>query len=160
MRSLRNEIFISPQEVSDLVCAVITTHECQPDTAELQNSYHRYSQCALLEEALLNFILQQSGKSKDKQVLLGLLGTFNLATEVPPKTRFSHEISTPKKSVSKVLFVPSLLIYDHKVSYCKQDGDIVIQYYFPDKFLPESIFNQLLVKTIQWCCKFKHMVRW
>ena len=160
VRSLKNEIFISPQEVSDLVCTVITTHKCQPDTAELQQSYHRYNQYALLEEALLNFILQQSGRCEDKQVLLGLLDTFNLATEVPPNTRFSHEINAPRKSVSKVLFVPSLLIYDHKVLYCKQDGDIVIQYYFPDEFLPESIFNQLLVKTIQWCCKHKHMVRW
>ena len=33
--SLKNEIFISLQEVSDLVCAVITAHECQPDTADL-----------------------------------------------------------------------------------------------------------------------------
>ena len=160
VRSLKNEIFISPQEVSDLVCTVITTHECQPDTAELQKSYRRYNQCALLEEALLNSILLQSGRSKDKQVLLGLLDTFNLATEVPPNTRFSQEISAPRNSASKVLIVPSLLIYDHKVPYCKQDGDIVIQYYFPDEFLPESIFNQLLVKTIQWCCKLKHMVRW
>ena len=160
VKSLKNDIFISPQEVSDLVCAVITTHECQPPTADLQQSYHRYNQYALLEEALLNFILQQFRRSKDKQILLGLLVKFNLATEVPPNTRFSHEIGAPENSTSKVFVVPPLLVYDNKVPYIKQDGDIVVQYYFPDKFLPESVFNQLLVKTIQWCCKHNHMIRW
>ena len=162
VRALKNEIFISPQEVSDLVCAVISTRECQPDTADLQQSYIRYNQCALLEEALLNFILQQLGRSKDKQVLLALLDKFNLATEIPADTIFFHEVSASiaRSSTSKVFVVPPLLVYDNKVPYCKEDGDIVVQYYFPDGFLPESIFNQLLVKTIQWCCKQRNIVRW
>ena len=161
VRSLKSEIFISPQEVSDLVCAVITTHDCQPHTANLQRSYCRYNQYALLEEPILNFILLQSKRPKDKEVLLGLLDKFNLATEVPSNTRFSHEIiNQPRNSTSKVFIVPPLLVYDNMVLYHKQDGDIVIQYYFPDGFLLESAFNQLLVKTIQWCCKHKHMVIW
>ena len=159
VNSLKNDIFISPQKVSDLVCAVITTHDCQPTTAKLQQSYRRYNQYALLEETLLNFILLQSNTSKDKQILLGLLDMFNLATEVPANTKFSHENGSPKSGASKVFIVPSLLVYDNKVPYHKQEGDIVVQYYFPDEFLPESIFNQLLVKTIQWCCKHNHMIR-
>ena len=160
IKSLKNDIFISPQEVSDLVCTVITTHECQPPTADLQQSYRRYNQCALLEERLLNFILLQFGRSKDKEVLLGLLDKFNLATEVPANTTFFHEISTPGNSASKVFIIPPLLVYDNRVLYCKQDGDIVVQYFFPDEFLPEGVFNQLVVKTIQWCCKYNHVVRW
>ena len=160
VNSLKNEIFISPQEVSDLVCTVITTNECKLDTADLQQSYGRYNESALLEDALLNFILQQNNRSKDKEVLLGLLDKFNLATEVPADTRFFHKITAPRNNTSKVFIVPSLLVYDKKVPYCKQDGDIVVQYYFPDRFVPESVFNQLLVKTIQWCCEHKHMVRW
>ena len=109
----------------------------------------------MLEDALLNFILQQCNRSKDKEVLLGLLDKFNLPTEVPADT---HEINAPRNNTSKAFIVPSLLIYDDKVPYCKQDGDIVVQYYFPDGFLSESVFNQLLVKTIQ-CCEHKHMVR-
>ena len=160
VRSLKSEIFISPQEVSDLVCAVITTHDCQPHTANLQRSYCRYNQYALLEEPLLNFILLQSKRSKDKEVLLGLLDKFNLATEVPSNIRFSHEIGKPGSNTSKVFIVPPLLVYDDMVPYHKQNNDIVIQYYFPDGFLLESVFNQLLVKTIQWCCKHKHIIRW
>ena len=160
VKSLKNDVFISPQEVSDLVCAVITTHECKPISAELQQSYQRYNQYALLEEPLLDFMLLQFNRSKDKAVLLGLLDKFNLATEVPANTKFSHEIHSPRSSASKVFVVPPLLVYDDKVPYQKQQGDIVVQFYFPDKFLPESIFNQLLVKTIQWCCKHGHVIRW
>ena len=160
VRSLKNEIFISPQEVSDLVCAVITTHDCQPHTADLQQSYNRYNQYALLEEPLLNFTLLQCKRSKDKEILLGLLNKFNLAAELPSNTRFSHELSEPGGSVSKLFIVPPLLVYDNMVPYHKQDRDIVVQYYFPDRFLLESVFNQLLVKAIQWCCKHNHMVRW
>jgi len=160
VRSLKHEIFISPQEVSNLVCAILSTCECQPDTADLQQSYSHYNQCALLEEELLNFILHQLGRSKDKQVLLGLLEKFNLASEVPADTIFFPEICAPRNSTSKVFVVPPLLVYDEKVSYCKEDGDIVVQYYFSDKFLPENVFNQLLVKTIHWCCKQRNIVRW
>ena len=158
--SLKNEIFISPQEVSDLVCTVITIHECKPDTVKLQQSYNRYNQYALLEEELLVFILEQSKRLKDRKVLLGLLDKFNLVTEIPANTVFSHEVSATRNRESKLFFVPSLLVYDNKVPYHKQDGDIIVRYYFPDGFLPESVFNQLLVKTIQWCCKQKHIVRW
>ena len=158
--SLKNEVFISPQEVSDLVCSVITTHECEPDSADLQQSYCRYNQYALLEEPLLAFILQQFDRLEDKEVLLGLLDKFNLATELPSNTKFSHEIESPRSSTSKVYIVPPLLVYDNMVPYFKQDGDIIVQYYFPDGFLMESVFNQVMVKIIQWCCQNKNLVRW
>ena len=101
--SLKDDIFISPQEVSDLVCTVITTHKYQPPSANLQQSYQRYNQHALLEEALLNFILLQCKRSEDKAVLLGLLDKFNLATEVPANTKFSNEVITSENNASKVL---------------------------------------------------------
>ena len=160
VQSLKNEVFISPQEVSDLVCSVITTHECKPDTADLQQSYLRYNHTAILEEALLNFILLQFGRSKDKGVVLGLLNKFNLVTEIPADTRFFHEINAPRSTSSKLFIVPPLLVYDKMVPYCKQDGDIIVQYCFPDRFLLESVFNQVLVKIIQWCCQNRSLVRW
>ena len=149
--SLKNEIFISPQEVSDLVCTVITTHDCNPDTAELQKSYKRYNEFAFLKESLLDHMLKESKRLKDKNVILGLLDKFNLAAEVPPNTRLPNDFGKPKNE--RVFMVPSLLVYDKKYFYRKRKGDIVVVYYFPDEFLPESIFNQLLVKTIHWCCE-------
>lgn len=156
IKSLKNEIFISPQEVSDLVCTVITTHGCNPDTAELQKSFKRYNQYAFLKESLLDYMLKGSGRLGDKNVILGLLTKFNLASEIPAKTRLPSDFSKPKNE--KVFIVPSLLVYDKKDIYHKRKGDIVIVYYFPDEFLPESVFNQVIVKTTHWCCEHNYLI--
>ena len=151
--SLRSEVFISPQEVSDLVCTVVSTSNYSPDTAELQKSYERYNKYALLGEPLLDYMLDQSNRFN---VLLGLVDKFNLAAEVPSSTKFPREFCAPKKG--RVFMVPSLLVYDEKATYCPTKGDICVVHYFADRFVPESIFNQLIVKTIHWCCQKGHLI--
>ena len=153
---LKEEIFTSPQEVSDLVCTVITTHHYNPPTTELRKSDDRYNKFALLEEMLFNYILSEKNRSDDESIILGLLKLFHLAAEVPSSTKFPNEFQT--STYGKLFFVPSLLIYNKKDTYCKNNDDIVIQYYFPDNFLPERCFNQLLVKTIKWCHDQKHQL--
>ena len=153
---LKNEIFISPQEVSDLVCTIITTHHYHAPTTQLRQSDGRYNKYALLEEALFDYILSEKNRIHDKNIIVGLLKLFHLATEVPLSTKFPREFALPKDG--KVFFVPSLLVYDEKDVYHKKDGDIVVQYYFPDNFLPERIFNQIIVKIINWCYKGNHQL--
>ena len=153
---LKEIIFISPKEVSDLICTVITTHHYNPPTAELQRSDHRYNKYALLEETLFNYILSEYKRDHDKNTVAGLLKLFHLAAEVPLSTKFPGESEVPASG--KVFFVPSLLVYDKKDIYKKKDGDIVIQYYFPDNFLSERCFNQLIVKTITWCYDENHQL--
>ena len=149
IKSLKNEIFLQPAEVSDLVCTVITTLDCKPDTGMLQQSYDRYKKHALLEDLLLNFMLSQCKRSKDKQVILGLLEKFSLAAKVPPNTKFTDE---KHSSDCEVYMIPSLLVYDQATNPCpKNDNDIVVVYYFGSKFLPETVFNKLIVRTIYWC---------
>ena len=43
--------------------------------------------------------------------------------------------------------VPSILHYNETKQYTKQKQDIVVLYFFPDKFVSESIFNQILEKN-------------
>ena len=147
--SLRNEIFISPDEVSQLVCTIITTKEHLPRSAELRLAYDRYVKYALLQEDLFNFILKKDKKVKDKDVILGLLNKFSIAAEVPPDIKFSDEQVTPKQG--RVFVIPSLLVYDKTEAYQKTEYDIVVVYYAPRGFLSETVFNKLLVKTINWC---------
>ena len=154
--SLKSEVFISPQEVSDLVCTVVSTNNYNPDTAKLQQAYERYNKYALLVEPLLDYMLEESNRLKDKDVLLGFLDKFNLAAEVPSGTKFPDEFNAPKKG--RVFMVPSLLVYDDKATYCPNKEDICIVYYFSDRFVPESVFNQLVVKTIHWCCQNGHLI--
>ena len=160
IESLKDEIFISPQEVSDLLSTVITTHHCEPDTASLQRACKRYEDFALLEEALFDWILSKSipDRTSDKYIIIGLLIKFALAAEVPTSTKFDDEGPSILPQSGRVFFVPSLLIYDVRSVYKKKPRDIALHFYFPDKVLPESIFNQLLVKTINWCCIEGHCI--
>ena len=161
VKSLENEIFISPDEVSKLVCTVITTESCKPHSAALQRSYKRYEKYALLEESLFDFMLKQCGRDKDKDVILGLLDKFSIAAEVPVNTLFPEEFTAPKKG--RVFMIPSLLVYDKTEGYRKAKDDIVVVHYAPNEFLPETVFNKLLVKTINWCYQdttHSHQVRW
>lgn len=146
IESLRDEIFISPQEVSNLLSTVITTHHCKPDTANLQRASKRYEEFALLEEALFDWFLAMSipNHSSDKAVIIGLLKRFGLAAEVPTSTKFDDEGASILPQSGRVFFVPSLLVYDVRNVYERKPGDIAVLFYFPDKVLPESILTSSL----------------
>jgi len=157
--SLQDEVFISPQEVSDMISSVISTHDCEPSSADLQLACHRYDTYGLLEEDLLDDILKRANRYKDKRTILGFLEKFNFAVEVSRDTRFAMEEEsyvTPKSG--RVFLVPSMLVYNTEVILKKEKDDIILHYHFPDKFVPENVFNQVLVKTVSWCKDEGHHV--
>ena len=160
VESLQNEVFLSPQEVSDMVSSVISTHNCEPSSADLQLACNRYDSFGLLEEGLLDDMLNSAGRYKDKSIILGFLKKFHLAVEVPRDTKFSDEeecYEIPKSG--SVLLVPSMLVYNAEEVPVKRKGDIILIYYFPDKFVPENLFNQVLVNMVSWCgfqCHYVH----
>ena len=160
VESLQNEVFIIPQKVSDLICPVISTEYCEPSSAELQRVCDRYENFGLLEESLVDDILKNSGLYEDKSTIFGFLEKFNLATEVCRDIKFIDEDEsyiTPNDG--HVYLVPSMLHYNETKVYTKQKQDIVIIYFFPDKFVSESIFNQMLVKTVSWCRQNGHSIQ-
>ena len=69
-------------------------------------------------------MLKQSSRSNDKNILLGLLGKFDLAAELPSNTKFPRELNVSKKG--RVFMVPSLLVYDEKVTYCPISKEIFV----------------------------------
>ena len=160
VESLQNEVFLSPQEVSDMVSSVISTHNCEPSSADHQLACNRYDSFGLLEEGLLDDMLNSAGRYKDKSIILGFLKKFHLAVEVPRDTKFSDEeecYEIPKSG--SVLLVPSMLVYNAEEVPVKRKGDIILIYYFPDKFVPENLFNQVLVNIVSWCglqCHYVH----
>ena len=40
-----------------------------------------------------------------------------------------------------MFLVPSMLVYNPKAVPVTQKDDIILIYYFPDKFVPENVFN-------------------
>jgi len=160
VESLQNEVFIAPQKVSDLISLVISTENCEPSSAELQRVCDRYEKFGLLEETLFDDILKNSGHYKDKNAICGLLEKFNLVIEVFRDIKFIDEdesYATPNDG--HVYLVPSVLCYNETKVYTKQKQDIVLLYYFPDKFVSESIFNQILVRTVSWCKQHGHYIQ-
>ena len=92
VESLQNEVFVSPQEVSDMVSSVISTHDYfEPASANLQLVCDRYDSFGLLEENLLDDMLKSVDRYKDKSIVLGFLEKFHLAVEVSRDTKFAEE---------------------------------------------------------------------
>ena len=161
--ALQQDVFVDPQEVSDLVSSVISTDDCQPSSVELNKSCARYDTYGLLEERLLDDLLKGCGRLKQKDIILALLQKFDIAVQVPVNTKFFDEddgYEPPKDG--RVFVVPSMLVYNKKEIYEKQPaaGDAVVLYHYPDKFLCENVFNHVLVKTIIWCNKEGHHIQW
>ena len=164
--TLKNTIFISPQWVSDLVTCVIKTHdyaELNPP-AELYNKCIRFDRYGLLEEELLDDMLKRSGYSKD--IVLGLLEKFELAIEIDRSTKFEYEDEFyPTPDSGRVFFVPSMLVHNNTVKiqdHKKPKGyiDNVILYHFPDKFIPDTVFNHVVILVTKWCNIQGHRIRW
>ena len=114
-------MFVDPQEVSDLVSSVISTHNCEPSCADLQLSCDRYDTYGLLEEALLDDMLERCGRLHRKEVILGLLKKFDLAVEFDAEEN-TYEV--PKSG--RVFVVPSMLVYNKIKVYQKQDDDVIV----------------------------------
>ena len=162
VKSLKNEVFISPQEVSDMVSSVISTHNCVTSSGKLQLACNRYDSFGLLEEDFLDDMLKRAGRYKNKSAILGILKKFHLAVEVSRDTKFAGEkesYETPK--TGRVFLIPSMLVYNAEELPDNRKDNIILIYYFPDKFVPENFFNEVLVSTVSWCkLQGHHIHRW
>ena len=159
VESLQNEVFVSPQEVSDMITSVISTHNCEPSSANLQLACDRYDSYGLLEEKVLNDMLQRADRYKAKNTILGFLEKFYLAVEVSRDTKFAEEEECYETPTSdRVFLVPSMLVYNTEKVPIKRKDDIILSFYFPDKFVPENVFNQVLVSLVSWCKLHGHHV--
>ena len=157
--ALQQEVFVHPQEVSDLVSSVISTHDCQPSSADLNKSCKRYDTYGLLEERLLDDLLKRCGRLHQKEIILAFLQKFDITVQVSVNTKYFEEddgYDPPKDG--RVFVVPSMLVYNEKETYDQQAGDVVVLYHYPDKFLSENVFNHVLVKMIIWCNEEGHHI--
>jgi len=147
---LVDTVFISPQWLCDLLSHVIKAHDLKPQEANLQHAWERYDQHGILEESFLDYILQESGVLQHKVTIIALTKHFFLLAEILSNARLVTEPNLPVVS-GKVFIVPALLVSTPKQYQYKPDEyDQTLLFSFPDKYFPESIMNQILVKTINW----------
>lgn len=125
----------------------------------LQRKFDRFDKFGILEESLLDYMLERSNYAKN--IVLGFLEHFDLAVEIDRCTTFENEDDTYRPpDTGRVFFIPSMLVYNEKEKYIKPQGHIdnVMLYHFPDKFLPETVFNHVLISTIRWCQNNGHRI--
>ena len=105
-------------------------------------------------------MLKAANRSKDKTIILGFLHKFHLAVEVARETKFTDEddfYTTPAEG--SVYLVPSMLVYNEAKIYEQKPDDIVLLFCFPDEFIPEDAFNQVVVKTVAWSNQHGHHIQ-
>jgi len=164
VEKLKDTVFISPQEVSNLISTVLCTHKYKIANSDFQRKCKRFELYGLLEESFLDDMIKRTYKSdweRFKTVIFALLDTFHLAVKVDKSTKFECENSSYELPESgEVYFVPSMLIYNEELDEYKiKPDDNVVLYYFPDKFLCDNIFNHVLLAIITWCNSNQHHIR-
>ena len=145
---LKNTLILRPHKLIQLMKKLIYNHPCDDNEND----------DGILDERTFENLCQPY--IEQKQTLLALLKRFDLLCE---------RISPTATNICKQYYVPSCIqrVYNEKIAAEKDEQSVVFYYlfdgYFPGKltndwinlyrfrfFFLESIFHQILVRTIKW----------
>ena len=153
--ALSNIIILSPQWLAKLLTYVLTTLKCQPFGPPLSYYVHKLQTTGLLEEELLEwsvqqFIMDEATRGNKMVKLIGsdvadLLINFKLMANVSNTSLAGQNIRVPGKN----LFLMPHLLPKEELVHSKAFGYHFF-YYFPAKFIPEHLVDQLIVKCAEW----------
>ena len=153
--ALSNMIILSPQWLAKLLTYVLTTLKCRPVGPPLDYFIGRLQTAGLLEEELLEwsvqqFIMDETTRGNKMVKLIGsdvadLLINFKLMANV---SNTSLAGQNPRVPGNNLFLVPHLLPKEELV-HSKAFGYHFF-YYFPAKFIPEHLVDQLIVKCAEW----------
>ena len=153
--ALSNMIILSPQWLAKLLTYVVTTLKCQPVGPPLALFLQKLQKTGLLEQQLLEWSVQQFIGDEEmegyKMVKMSgldvadLLINFKLMVDVS-NTSLVGQI--PRAPGRYLFLVPHLLPKEELV-HSKEFGYHFF-FYFPAKFIPEHLVDQLIVKCAEW----------
>ena len=153
--ALSNMIILSPQWLAKLLTYVLTTLKCQPFGPPFAHFLRKLQTTGLLEEELLEWSVQQFIKDEttigNKIVKLvgsdvaDLLINFKLMANVSNTSLAGQNPRVPGKNL---FLVPHLLPKEDLI-HSKAFGYHFF-YYFPAKFIPEHLVDQLIVRCAEW----------
>ena len=153
--ALSTMIILSPHWLAKLLTYVLTTLKCQPIGPLLTFYLRKLQRTGLLEQELLEWSVQQfiaDEKMEGYKIVklaasdvADLLVNFKLMADVSNTSLVGQ---TPRAPGKHLFLVPHLLPKE-ELFHSKAFGYNFF-YYFPAKFIPEHLVDQLIVKCAEW----------
>ena len=153
--SLSDIIILSPQWLAKLLTYVLTTLKCQPVGPPLAGFVEKLEKTGLFEQELLEWSLQQFSKDEESRghkmldipgmSIAELLINFKLMVNISNTSLVGRK---PRGAGKQLFLVPHLLPVERLVH--SNVFGYYFYYYFPAKFIPEHLVDQLIVKCAEW----------
>ena len=153
--ALSDMIILSPQWLAKLLTYVLTTLKFQPVGPPLALYSQKLQRTGLLEQELLEWNVQrfiEDEKMEGYKIVkladsdvADLLINFKLMTDVSNTSLVGQN---PRGTGRHLFLVPHLLPKEDIV-HSKTPGNYFF-YYFPAKFIPDHLVDQLIVKCAEW----------
>ncbi|UJR31332.1 hypothetical protein I4U23_018830 [Adineta vaga] len=131
---LKNTLILRPQKLIQLIKRLVCNNNSENENDD-----------GIIDERTFENLCQPF--IEQKQSLLALLKKFDLLCEFTPSTSSSTAATTSCKQY----YVPGCIrrVYNEKIPIEKDEQSVMFYYLF-DRYFPESLFHQILVRTIKW----------
>ena len=153
--ALSSMIILSPQWLAKLLTYVLTTLKCRPVGPPLALFMEKLEKTGLLEQELLEWSVLQFSKDEIARghkmldlpglSVAELLINFKLMVDISNTSLVGQNPRGPGKH----LFLVPHLLPAERLAYSTVFGYYFF-YYFPAKFIPEHLVDQLIVKCAEW----------
>jgi len=158
IKSLSKLVILSPHWLTKLISYLLIAHPYQRIGGKKDKSFGLLTKKGILLGSFLQYMLDLFNQSElgtgfpvDLQQAVDLMSKFSFIAHISSSTYFleDKEISADKDDL---YIVPSLLLEDPqnlKVVPNECDENVRVVYYsFPDEFVPEMIFNQMVAACL------------
>ena len=156
IKSLKGFVILSPHWLTKLLSYALIAHPYKPTANSRDLLFNNLQRSGILLGSFLSHMLDSFQKSGvigyqiKQNEAVELMKWFGFLAQISCNTKILEE--KIKKNEKEVYIVPSLLPDDmtnEKKIPEKDENDVrIIYYYFPDKFLPSILFNQVVAMCI------------
>ena len=156
IKSLKGFVILSPHWLTKLLSYALIAHPYKPTGNGCDLSFDSLQKNGILLGSFLSHMLDSFQKSGvtgyqiKQNEAVDLMKWFGFLAQISSKTKILEE--KIKKDEKEVYIVPSLLPDDKtnkkRIPEKNDDNVRIIYYYFPDKFIPPMLFNQVVTMCI------------
>jgi len=158
IKSLQKYVFLSPHWLTKLLSYLLLAHPYQRITGRYNRSFQLLIKNGILLGSFLSYMLDEFNKSEMDtcsgivpQEAIDLMKRFGFVAEISTNMYFLEECDTFHQE-EDLLIVPTLLPEDpqnlKQVPNSTDPNTKVVFYYFPDRFISPTIYNNMVAGCI------------